>query len=64
MAMKEVVPIIETSTGVSSDWMALELACDANAPLDEVINYLVQLTHYLGLPLTDWGGSILMETRN
>ena len=60
MAMKEVVPIIETSTGISSDWTALELACDADA-LDEVINYLVQLTQYIGLPLTDWGGSILME---
>ena len=60
MAMKKVVPIIETITGVSSDWMALQLACDANAP-DEVIDYLVQLTHYLSLRLTNWGGSILME---
>ena len=38
-AMVEVVPISDTSTGVSGDWTALELVCDADAPL-EVINYL------------------------
>ena len=39
----------------------MELACDANTP-DEVISYLMELTHYyLGLPVADWGGSILME---
>ena len=51
----------DTSTGVSSDWTALELACDADAPL-EVIDYLAQTTCHVGLDVTDWAGSILMES--
>ena len=59
-AIKEVVPISDTSTGVSDDWSALELACDANAPL-KVIDYLAQTTRHLSLDITNWAGSILME---
>ena len=54
-AMKEVVPISNTSTGVSNDWTALELACDVDAPL-EVIHYLMQTTCHLGLDITNWAG--------
>ena len=59
-AMKEVVPISDTSTGVSGDWTPLELACDADAPL-EMIHYLTQTTCHLSLDITNWAGSIVME---
>ena len=58
--MKEVVPIFDESTGVCKDCTALEIACDASAP-DEVISYLAQTTHQLGLPISNWPGESLME---
>ena len=57
--MTEVVPITATSTGVSGDWTALELACDADAPL-EVNDYLTHACH-VSLDITNWAVSILME---
>ena len=42
------------------DMMALELACDSDA-MDDVIIYLYKFAHNLCLPVTDWGGSLLME---
>ena len=59
-AMKEVVQISDTSTGVSGDWTSLELTCDANAPL-EVIDYLAHATCHVSLDITNWAVSILME---
>ena len=49
-------PIIHSLSGVYSDWTTLELACDANAPL-EVIDYLVESTRHVGDEVTHCRGS-------
>ena len=61
-ALKEVPVFSNGSTGyfISNDWKALELACDANAPV-EVIKFLADTTHGLGFSISNMAERILTE---